>query len=227
MSLQCDWKHDYAAWARCFAKKAGCDFSSNSLVAHLHAAGFLALRPGYRAARFFVLAFVASITGSFFTALTVSGLIPYTFANFHASEFGLLADMVLLSQALADRVKLLSEQRDAAELREIEQKIATTALLKQANEDLERMVLERTSELARARDEAEHFARIDMLTGVANRRYFEEVATMEFARTQRGQQALSVILIDIDLFKQVNDRYGHAAGDAVIRAVARLAKESV
>ncbi|WP_265311075.1 sensor domain-containing diguanylate cyclase [Verminephrobacter eiseniae] len=191
------------------------------------AAGFLALRPGYRAARFFVLAFVASITGSFFTALTVSGLIPYTFANFHASEFGLLADMVLLSQALADRVKLLSEQRDAAELREIEQKIATTALLKQANEDLERMVLERTSELARARDEAEHFARIDMLTGVANRRYFEEVATMEFARTQRGQQALSVILIDIDLFKQVNDRYGHAAGDAVIRAVARLAKESV
>jgi len=66
-----------------------------------------------------------------------------------------------------------------------------------------------------------------MLSGVANRRNFEEVAAQEFARARRYQQPLSVIIFDIDFFKQINDNYGHAAGDAVIRAVALIARDAV
>ncbi|WP_341675009.1 7TM diverse intracellular signaling domain-containing protein [Niveibacterium sp. SC-1] len=191
------------------------------------ASGVFAWRGGYRAARFFVLASMTSLVGSFFTALTVSGLLPYTFANFHAAEFGIMADVVLLSLALADRIKLLAEQRQAAEQNAIAHRLEASAMLKQANEDLERTVRERTAELARARDEAERLARTDVLTGVANRRYFEEVATQEFARARRYGQPLSVIVFDIDFFKQINDNHGHAAGDAVIRAVANIAHEAV
>jgi len=190
-------------------------------------AGVAAWRNGYRAARFFVLASMASLVGSFFTALTVSGFLSYTFAHFHAAEFGILADVVLLSLALADRINILREQRKAAEQEVVAQKLQAHAMLQQANADLERTVHERTLELSRARDEAERRARIDALTGVANRRHFEEVAAQEFARAQRYGQALSVILFDIDFFKAINDAHGHATGDTVIRRAAVITRETV
>ena len=191
------------------------------------AAGIVAWTSGYRAARFFVLASMASLVGSLLTALTVSGFLPYSFASFHAAEIGIVLDVVLLSLALADRIKLLREQGEAAELRETQQKLHSAAQLAHANAQLERTVRERTAELARARDEAERFARIDMLSNLANRRYFEESAAQELARAQRYGQPLCVMLIDIDRFKQINDTHGHAAGDAVIRAVAAVARAVV
>lgn len=189
--------------------------------------GLVAWRRGYRAARFFVLASMASLVGSFLTALTVSGVLDYSFVNFHAAEFGIMLDVVLLSLALADRINLLREENVRAEQHLMEGKLQAAALLQQANRNLEQQVAERTAELAGARDEAVRMARLDGLTGVANRRYFEEMASQEFARANRYGLPLSAILFDIDLFKRINDRHGHAAGDAVIRAAARLAREGL
>lgn len=62
-------------------------------------------------------------------------------------------------------------------------------------------------------------ARHDPLTGTANRRYFLDRAQQEFARAQRYQTPLSIASIDIDYFKQTNDRYGHAAGDEVLKSL--------
>jgi len=62
-------------------------------------------------------------------------------------------------------------------------------------------------------------ARHDPLTGTANRRYFFERAQQEFARAQRYQTPLSIASIDVDHFKQTNDRYGHAAGDEVLKSL--------
>lgn len=190
-------------------------------------AGILAWRSGFRAARFFVVASMGNLVGAFVTALTVSGFVPYSFVSFHAVEFGILADVVLLSLALADRINFLRLQKDAVDKEIIEQKLQTTALLQQAKDDLERTVLERTAELCRARDEAERLSRVDGLTGAYNRRYFNEVAANEFARANRNQEALAVVLFDIDLFKQINDTYGHALGDEVIKAAASVTKTAV
>lgn len=191
------------------------------------AAGLAAWHHGYRAARFFVLATMVSLSGALCTALTVSGFLPYTFATFHAAEFGILVDVVLLSLALGDRIKLLRDQHQATQQAMVAQKLQASEMLAEANAALERTVQERTAELARARDEAERLARTDGLTGVANRRCFEEVAAQEVARAQRYHQPLSMILFDIDLFKQINDNHGHAAGDAVIRAAASVVREAV
>jgi diguanylate cyclase (GGDEF)-like protein len=68
----------------------------------------------------------------------------------------------------------------------------------------------------------ETLAAVDWLTGLCNRRHFETLAHAELARSQRYVRPMSILLIDIDHFKAVNDRYGHAAGDRVLQAVAAV-----
>jgi diguanylate cyclase (GGDEF)-like protein len=65
-------------------------------------------------------------------------------------------------------------------------------------------------------------ARIDALTGLANRRALEEVLAAEISRAQRFAHQLAVVLLDLDRFKQINDSFGHGAGDVMLRAVSRL-----
>ncbi|MES1982923.1 MAG: diguanylate cyclase [Pseudomonadota bacterium] len=68
---------------------------------------------------------------------------------------------------------------------------------------------------------------VDPLTGLFNRRYMEETLTREIARTVRKSLTLSVVVMDIDHFKNVNDTFGHDAGDAVLRSLAHLIKTIV
>jgi len=70
-------------------------------------------------------------------------------------------------------------------------------------------------------------AHTDRLTNIANRLMFDEVLERELKRAQRGEVCLSLILLDVDFFKKYNDRYGHTAGDSVLRAVGRVLSEQV
>jgi diguanylate cyclase (GGDEF)-like protein len=65
-------------------------------------------------------------------------------------------------------------------------------------------------------------ARIDALTGLANRRALEEILAAEISRAHRFTHELAVVLLDLDRFKEINDSFGHAAGDVMLRAVSRL-----
>jgi diguanylate cyclase (GGDEF)-like protein len=65
-------------------------------------------------------------------------------------------------------------------------------------------------------------ARIDSLTGLANRRALEEILAAEIARAHRFTHQLAVVLLDLDRFKEINDNFGHAAGDVMLREVSRL-----
>jgi diguanylate cyclase (GGDEF)-like protein/PAS domain S-box-containing protein len=67
----------------------------------------------------------------------------------------------------------------------------------------------------------------DGLTGLYNRLYLDESMTRELYRQERSGQALSVIMMDLDHLKEINDIYGHAAGDSVLRALGHLLKQSV
>ena len=71
-------------------------------------------------------------------------------------------------------------------------------------------------ENARLYERAQMLATSDGLTGIFNRRHFYEIAKNEFERSQRYHNALSIVMIDIDHFKYINDKYGHAAGDQVL-----------
>ena len=74
--------------------------------------------------------------------------------------------------------------------------------------------------------ELETEARTDGLTGLANYRYFSERIEQEGARARRKQTRLSLILMDVDHFKHINDAQGHAMGDAILRRLAELLQKS-
>ena len=81
--------------------------------------------------------------------------------------------------------------------------------------------------LRSANSQLAELARNDPLTGLANRRHFDEVKEIEFRRTQRLGQPLALLVCDIDNFKRYNDAYGHAMGDDCLRAVAQAIKVAV
>jgi len=87
---------------------------------------------------------------------------------------------------------------------------------------IQKSVLERDQEKLQAVNTHLNFlVANDSLTGIANRRYFDETIQDEWRRAQRGQYPLSLLMIDIDNFKAYNDNYGHQRGDEVLRIVAK------
>lgn len=92
--------------------------------------------------------------------------------------------------------------------------------LEEANVTLEERVQERTDELQRANAELVILARKDALTGLFNRRAAEDRMNEESARHQRNQRVLSLLMVDIDHFKRINDQFGHANGDEALKCVA-------
>ena len=89
------------------------------------------------------------------------------------------------------------------------------------HDSLERRVAERTEQLEDANRKLATLSITDGLTGLANRRHFDDVLRSEHARSMRTGQPLSVIMLDVDYFKRYNDRYGHQAGDACLIRVAQ------
>lgn len=81
--------------------------------------------------------------------------------------------------------------------------------------------------MVRANHEMKRLAETDALTGVANRRKLERTLLLEWGRAVRGKYMLSVVLIDVDHFKQYNDQYGHPAGDDVLVRLCRAFEQSV
>lgn len=93
--------------------------------------------------------------------------------------------------------------------------------------NLEQIVEERTAELKKANETISHLAATDDLTSLSNRRHFEECMTAALSAAKRHNHPLSLIMIDLDHFKAVNDTYGHIEGDNVLQAFAGLLRELI
>lgn len=88
-----------------------------------------------------------------------------------------------------------------------------------------RRIINLEQALRRALDQKRQMANTDVLTGAYSRRYLERQLSQELERTRRFNHPLSVLLVDIDHFKRINDRFGHAVGDEVLRNAYRRMRE--
>ena len=99
---------------------------------------------------------------------------------------------------------------------------AKNQALLEMNRELEAKIHERTHELAEANARLAQLAVTDGLTGLYNHRHFHERLALEVERSQRSGLPLSLLMLDVDHFKQFNDTFGHPAGDEVLRQLARV-----
>jgi diguanylate cyclase (GGDEF)-like protein len=109
-----------------------------------------------------------------------------------------------------------------------EQKIATLprtrqdeiGVLARSFNHMQDQIKRQLEELESSREELAHMARHDELTGLPNRRHFQERLDQTLARAQRSGERFALLFIDVDNFKRINDQWGHEGGDAVLKVVA-------
>lgn len=190
-----------------------------AIIAALSIAG-IRIRQGFAPARFYIAAWSFVMIGGAILALNKFGLIERNLFTENATQIGSAMEVLLLSFALADRLNI--ERR----LREQAQREAFI-LQREANIVLEQRVNERTQELEEANRMLKAISVTDALTGISNRRHFDDQLINEIKRAQRSGEPLGLLLIDIDHFKSVNDTYGHQVGDDVLRHIAQLLKSKM
>ena len=182
---------------------------------------------GYKPARYFVIAWSAFLLAIAYYSLAKFGLVERTELSESAVQIGVLLDTVLLAFALADR---MNSQRKAfmhAQNKALE-------LQRAVNEELELRVEERTqalrqtmADLEQANQRLQALTMQDGLTGIRNRRYFDDKLTQEWQRAIRSRDSLALLLIDIDFFKSFNDKYGHLVGDECLKRVAQAIDNAI
>jgi diguanylate cyclase (GGDEF)-like protein len=143
----------------------------------------------------------------------------------------LLAEYDNLPDADALLAEIGKRTKEVASLFEIN--IGSTAeydaILKRANEalvDLTLQTQQQASQLAQLNQALKERAETDGLTGLSNRGTFDQYLNEHFQEALAQKKYLSVLLLDLDKFKSINDRFGHPAGDAVLKAVAKLLKSA-
>ena len=118
--------------------------------------------------------------------------------------------------------QIIGAAQDITERKEAEQRLeAQNSLLNEANALLEA----KQAELAEANARLERLATIDGLTGLKNHRAFQERLALERERALRTQMPMSLVLLDVDRFKQYNDTFGHPAGDMVLKQIGALLEQ--
>jgi diguanylate cyclase (GGDEF)-like protein len=167
-------------------------------------------------------------------ALRNLALLPTNFLSFYALQIGSALEMLLLSFALADRINGLRREKDLAQNEVLATKQQLAAALQRSQAGLERRVAERTEELeaanARLREnerQLQALAHTDVLTGLANRLLFEARLQQSMQHARRNHGRIALLLGDLDHFKAINDNYGHAIGDEVLRVAAGRLRATV
>lgn len=126
-----------------------------------------------------------------------------------------------LKQIVSSRLTIITQQIQAHNLQEQEERDKVQREMQALTEKLKKMESESTDLRSRL-DLAQHRATRDPLTGLPNRLAFEERLNVEMARCKRNKTALTMMIWDVDLFKKINDTYGHRSGDKALVIIAKL-----
>nr|WP_241971742.1 diguanylate cyclase [Aliidiomarina sanyensis] len=188
---------------------------------------------GMMHAQIFMLAWITFLASILFNSLAYLGILDGQFIQRYAIMIGSGIEVLLLSWVVTLMYSAERTQKIAAQDEALAQAFVAQEAQRQLNEELEVRVAERTQALedvtARlqvANSELEQKSREDGLTRVFNRRYFNEQLQHVFHQAQEEGKPLSIVMVDIDHFKPLNDAYGHLIGDDVLIAFAKRLQET-
>ena len=162
------------------------------------------------------------IVRQYYLAYLTSALLPaglWNLLHYQDDAFSVVVGVMLL---LATFVLILMSQRVYSSFEDMFRVNWSHEQLAQRSAALAEDLQHRNEELKKARSRLAELARIDELTGLANRRALNERLDSELRRCSRFGSPLSVIMLDVDYFKNYNDNYGHPAGDAVLQQLSKL-----
>lgn len=203
-----------------------------SLVAVMSA--IICVRQGDTSARFFLLAWGILLIGTAALGARNLDLIPANFFTLEAMLIGSVLEVLLLSFALADRISHLRRTKQQAEAELLKMQQEKVRDLEKLEHELEYQVETRTRELQdiaeqlrQQKEQLHNMALRDPLTGLANRHLLEKHARQAVMHADVEGQHMAVIVIDLDNFKPVNDRYGHDVGDELLQVIAKRLKQAV
>lgn len=135
-------------------------------------------------------------------------------------------DLQLLKTAVQSRIIIIRDHMDKFIEAEQQRHQQASTLISDLQERVSNMEVETEQLKEQVRKKQEEASR-DALTGVANRLAYNERIETEIARNKRYQSPLTLMVWDVDKFKSVNDTYGHAAGDKVLKVIARLLSDNI
>ena len=161
------------------------------------------------------------------SALNPGALPPDWPMSMSAAQMLFAGALVAGAWWLADRDRAQAALATAAQQAQIAGQRDALEKLQATEIALESKVSQRTHELHLAVQQIEALTAQDGLTGVANRRRFDDGLKVEWGRATRSRQALSIAVIDIDWFTEFNTRYGHESGDACLCQLARVLETGV
>lgn len=176
--------------------------------------GVYAWIKGQKSAGIYVVSWTGILVGGVLLAMNKMHLLPRTIFTDQSVQLGSLVEVLLLSFALAERISDERAKRFQAQQEALD-------IQTKAKKELEANVVSRTKELEVANQRLKELSDTDQLTGLKNRRYLDQFIAQELLRATRYKHSVSVLLIDIDHFKDVNDTHGHLVGDACLKEVAR------
>ncbi len=145
----------------------------------------------------------------------------------HVQQLFFGAVMVGAAWWLAQKDRRSAQQSQQAQEAQIQQLRQTVEKLQSSQSALEAKIFQRTHELHQTLEQMEAASAMDGLTGLANRKMFEEVLKMEWGRAARSRRSLSVALIDVDWLSSFNTQYGHDLGDASLCKLVRVLQSGV
>lgn len=197
------------------------------------AIGLIMWNRGGSSARYYTVGWSAVLMGGAAIGMNKLGLIQPGLLSENTLQVGSSLEVILLSFALAERIN--EERRMRAKAQDValhteravrQAKEAALVLQKKNQEQLETRVHERTRELEQVNRRLAEVSETDQLTGLKNRRHMDQFLLEELHRCNRFQREFSILLVDIDHFKEFNDRYGHLMGDKCLQAVAHLIQQN-
>jgi len=196
-------------------------------IVTLFAAAVLRWQQGYRPALYYFVGQGSVLAGIIFTVFTSRGLLPYYYMASEVLKWSSAFEVLFFSIGLAD---LLNEERRLRERAQQHSDETQHELLRvqiQLNDELDKKVRERTQALEMANSKLQLLSTTDELTQLYNRRYANDMLASEYRRALRDKTSLSLLMLDIDHFKQINDSYGHPTGDACLVHAARIITGSI